>query len=77
MKKNYVIYIEFFFFMVTYEVHYTWDPILQSKLEYFNMLVFFFSMGPSFSSLLQHYGPHLSMGPWYMVVHQALMTTLS
>jgi hypothetical protein len=23
-----------------------------------------------FSSIpIQHYGPHLSMGPWYMVVH--------
>jgi hypothetical protein len=36
-----------------------------------------FYMGLWFFSLLQHYGPQLSMGPWYMVVHQALRTTLS
>jgi hypothetical protein len=35
------------------------------------------SMRPWFSSLLQHYGPHIALGPWYMVVNQALKTTLS
>jgi hypothetical protein len=34
-------------------------------------------MRPWFSSLLQHYGPHLSMGLWSMVVHQVSRTMLS
>jgi hypothetical protein len=55
----------------------TWDPRLTMVVGLLQHGGFPFYMGLWFFSLLQHYGPQLSMGPWYMVVHQALRTTLS